>query len=173
MTPTSTAEFGICYSGFDIQDEFKVLGERALYDKWLEVKDYLDRANRGFDQGQNRDTKSMNYLSGVGTVDTLGVPYPYFVVSGHVRPATGANRKLTGLKSPTDKWPDFPRVRNGSIEAVYFEGMNTLVYDFIRNGHFTKRVGIIMTDFPGGGLIERIICINYPKTDPLCQRLPR
>jgi hypothetical protein len=51
--------------------------------------------------------------------------------------------------------------------------MNTLAYDFIRNGRFTKRVGIIMTDFPGGGLIERIICVNYQKTDALCQRLPK
>jgi 1-phosphatidylinositol phosphodiesterase len=166
-TPTSKAEFGLCHNSFDIQDKFKLQG----YDKWLWVKEYLDRANKGFDTGLNRDTKFINYLSAVGA-NTWGIPRPWFVVSGHVNPRTDAVR-MWARKGPTTWWPDFPRGRDHQgREQVYFEGMNTLVYDFIRNGHFTKRVGIIMTDFPGGGLIERIICINYPKTDPLCKRLP-
>ena len=168
-TPFSKAEFGVCYNSFDIQDQFQVRGNTALYDKWLAVKNQLDRANKGFN---GFDAKFMNYLSGVGVTDTWGVPNPYFVVSGHVNPATGADRERTHLRASTNQWPDFPRLNYRGTEYIYYEGMNTLVYDFIRNGHFTKRVGIIMTDFPGGGLIERIICINYPKTDPLCQRLP-
>lgn len=161
-TPTSKAEFGLCYNSFDIQDSFKHQG----YAKWLSVKKYLNFAN-----ALNRDTKFINYLSAVGA-NGVGLPRPWFVASGHVNPRTDANRMLA-LKGPTNEWPDFPRKMDPrGREHVYFEGMNTLAYDFIRNGHVTKRVGIIMADFPGGGLIERIICINYEKTDALCRRLP-
>jgi len=168
LTDTSTASYGICYNSFVIQDEFQ--REVTQYNKWLAVKDYLDRASRGFDQDiNNRDTKYINYLSGFGKLDFTGLPNPYFVVSGHVNPRTGASQMRTNIRDTSNQWPDFPRKRG----YIYYEGTNTLVYDFIRNGTFTNRVGIIMTDFPGGGLIERIICINYPKTDPLCRRLPK
>jgi 1-phosphatidylinositol phosphodiesterase len=161
-------DYGICYNSFDIQDSFKLQG----YAKWVGVKAYLDRANKGFDAGLNRDAKYINYLSAVGA-DSIGIPRPWFVASGHRNPRTDAERRLA-LKGPTPRWPDFPRKMNRhGKEDVYYEGMNTLTYDFIRNGHFTNRVGIIMADFPGGGLIERIICINYEKTDPLCKRLPK
>jgi 1-phosphatidylinositol phosphodiesterase len=157
--------YGICYSSFDIQDSYKHQG----YAKWVSVKTYLDRANKGFDESPNRDTKYINYLSAVGA-DSFGLPRPWFVASGHVDRRTDADRRWAGY---TDQWPDFPRIPdNRGRKRIYYEGMNTLTYDFIRNGHFTKRVGIIMADFPGGGLIERIICINYEKTDALCKRLP-
>jgi 1-phosphatidylinositol phosphodiesterase len=168
-------EYGMCYNSFDIEDTFHVPGPTALYDKWLKVKNQLDRANKGFDTGLNRDTKFMNYLSGVGPPATAGIPHPYFVVSGHWNPATGADRTSTGKSARWNAgvFPDFPRLpcfNHG--RCIFYEGTNTLTYGAIRTGYYTKRVGIIMTDFPGGGLIERIICINYPKTDALCKRLP-
>jgi 1-phosphatidylinositol phosphodiesterase len=169
----SKAEFGLCYNSFDRQDEFQ---SQPLYTKWLKVKNYLDRANQEFEADPHKDTKFINYLSATGaSANTLGIPGPYFVVSGHVAPGrTDSNRMLTSLRLPTNQWPDFPRIRDHrGTERIFYEGTNTLVYDYIRNRQFTKRVGIIMTDFPGGGLIERIICINYSKTDPLCQRLPK
>jgi len=166
-------QYGICYNSFVDQDKFQVLGREALYDKWEWVKKYLDHANFGFDEGRHRDTKFINYLSGVGTTQTLGEPNPWFVVSGHQGPGTGAERLRTKYWGLPNQWPDFPRDTVGGREWIYYEGTNTLVYDYIRNGHAAERVGIIMTDFPGKGLIERIICINYPKTDPLCQRLPK
>jgi 1-phosphatidylinositol phosphodiesterase len=161
-------QYGICYNSFDIQDEFKVPGLEALYTKWLFVKAHLDLANTGFDTGRNKETKFMNYLSGVGIPLSLGFPHPYFVASGHINPATKSPRKWTGQLDIGNRWRDFPRF-NGSI---YYEGTNTLTYGAIRTGYYTKRVGIIMTDFPGGGLIERIICINYKKPEPMCKKLP-
>jgi 1-phosphatidylinositol phosphodiesterase len=169
MTPTSTAEFGICYSTFDIQDSFRQQG----YAKWVSVKTYLDRANKGFpDKGTNWGTKYINYLSAVGAGSDW-IPRPWFVASGHVNRRTDAIRMWTRSIDPPNKWPDYPRMmdRHGK-NRIYYEGTNTLTYDFIRNGYFTKRVGIIMADFPGGGLIERIICINYEKPTPMCQKLP-
>ncbi|MET0648268.1 MAG: phosphatidylinositol-specific phospholipase C [Pyrinomonadaceae bacterium] len=167
LTPTSTAEFGICYSTFEIQDSFKHQG----YAKWVSVKTYLDRANKGFDEGPNWGTKYINYLSAEGAGSDW-IPRPWFVASGHVNPRTDADRQWAGNRN-RNEWPDFPRIPdNRGRKRIYYEGMNTLTYDFIRNGHFTKRVGIIMADFPGGGLIERIICINYEKPTPMCQRLP-
>jgi 1-phosphatidylinositol phosphodiesterase len=163
-SPSSKAEFGLCYNSFAIQDAFYMRTNEGLYQKWIYVKNHLAAAN----SGDHPDTKYMNYLT------ASGGSFPYFVVSGHVSPGTGADRLATRHRT-TDRnfWHDFPRLHcAGSHCTIFYEGTNTLVYGAIRTGYYTKRVGIIMTDFPGGGLIERIICINYPKTDPLCQRLP-
>ena len=175
ISPLPNPRYGICYNTFDNQDEHEVPGTAALYDKWLKVKKQLDRANKGLEKGLNEDTKFMNYLSGVGTKGTLGVPHPYFVVSGHWDPATGADRVSTekSARWNPNVFPDFPRLPCFSYgRCIFYEGTNTLTYGAIRTGYYTKRVGIIMTDFPGKGLIERIICINYEKTDALCKRLP-
>lgn len=172
-------KFGICYvDSFKIQDEYKLDGNADLYNKWLKVKKHLEEANNLSAPG-NRDIKYVNYLSGSTNNDNhqnLGLPFPYFVVSGHSNPATGAPRWSTGFVATRNRnlWPDFPRLISADLGAryIFYEGTNTLTYGAIRTGYYTKRVGIIMTDFPGGGLIERIICLNYPKTDPLCKRLP-
>jgi 1-phosphatidylinositol phosphodiesterase len=175
-SPSSKAEFGLCYNSFDIQDEFQVPGNAFLYNKWEKVKKHLGAANDLETSPGNKDVKYMNYLSGVGTAGSLGVPNPYFVVSGHIDPATGSPRLWTGdrVAGNGNLFPNFPRETCPHLlgRCIFYEGTNTLVYGAIRTGYYTKRVGIIMTDFPGGGLIERIICINYPKTDPLCKRLP-
>jgi 1-phosphatidylinositol phosphodiesterase len=167
-TTPDKAKYGICYCSFDTQDTFRLNHIRELYHKWERVQNHLVKANTGFDTDLNGDTKFMNYLSGGGplpwTVD------PYFVVSGHRNPATGAARLLTGHRERGNEtlFRDFPRIGG----AIYYEGTNTLVYDYIRCRPNIKRVGIIMTDFPGKGLIERIICINYEATDALCRRQP-
>jgi 1-phosphatidylinositol phosphodiesterase len=151
-------DFGICYSTFASQDAFYMRTNENLYQKWLYVKNHLAAAN----SGSRPEVKYMNYLTASGGV------FPYFVVSGHSNPATGAGRLATRFPSYRKLYPDFPRFAG----FIHYEGTNTLVYGAIRTGYYTKRVGIIMTDFPGGGLIERIICINYPQSDPLCKRLP-
>jgi len=117
----------------------------------------------------------MNYLSGSGVGTSHRLPFPYFVVSGHGHPATDANRLSTGRTTPAwNSWPDFPRVNCFlGICTIAFEGTNTLTYGGILNGYYTKRVGIIMTDFPGWDLINRIICLNYPNNPCRNSTVPR
>jgi len=165
-SPSSKGEFGLCYPqpatqqffpNFKIQDAFDMRGNEALYPKWMKVKGHLCAANTDADKPGNSDILYMNYLSGSGGA---GLPFPFFVVSGHVNHSTNAARVWTGRTTDTMPrgWPDFPRIGG----RVYFEGTNTLTYGGIRTGYYTKRVGIIMTDFPGWGLINRIICLNDP-----------
>ncbi len=153
--PSPKPDFGICYNSFKIQDEFVLVSNFHLYEKWEWIKAYLALANTG-----DRKTKYMNYLSaGRGA-------FPYFVVSGHSSPATGAPRLWTGepdTRRTRNQWINFPRL-NGNI---YYEGTNTLTYGAMRpGGEYTKRVGIIMTDFPGWGLINRIIDLNKDLRKP-------
>jgi 1-phosphatidylinositol phosphodiesterase len=169
-------KYGMPYSTFNIQDYFALDGNRDLYNKWLKVKAHLCAANTDADKPGNKDIKYMNYLSGATKgAGSLGLPFPYFVVSGHIAPATGADRLWTGEwgSGRSYVYPDFPRLKCGRPgRCIYFEGTNTLTYGGIRTGYYTKRVGIIMTDFPGGGLINRIICLNLPKPDKPCSDEP-
>lgn len=158
--PSYKPEFGLCYKSFSIQDEFKLEDNDDLYPKWEKVNDHLNAANSG-----PADTKYMNYLSGSGG------SFPYFVVSGHSDQRTRAPRLATGRTKPDYPdtfWKDFPRLACvAGICTIAFEGTNTLVFGALRDGgEYKNRVGIIMTDFPGWGLINRIIDLNKPFRKP-------
>jgi len=124
-----------------------------LYPKWENVKAQLEAADSG---DLNRNYK--NALNGAGG------SFPYFVASGHLGPDTDAKRLATGdttLTAP-NKWPDFPRTACvGKLCTISFEGVNILTKDYIRAGNVTQRVGWIWMDFPGSGLIDEIIQLNY------------
>ncbi|KXY85247.1 phosphatidylinositol-specific phospholipase C domain-containing protein [Bacillus sp. FSL W7-1294] len=161
-------KFGLPYSDprlFCTQDNYSFSTNWHQYTKWEEVKTHLTQADEQYQSNQedpqNNILKSaifLNYLSGnVGS-------YPFFVASGHVAPGTNGGRLWTGLTTLTSKhkWPDFPRL-NGflGLYSIYFEGINNLCGDRLEDYRY---VGIVAADFPGAGLIEKIIEIN--KTHP-------
>jgi 1-phosphatidylinositol phosphodiesterase len=147
---SASQTYGIPYDSFSIQDDYKLNSNWDLYDKWTKVKKQLAAANSG-----DSSTKYMNYLSGAQG------GFPYFVASGHSNPSTGAPRLATGKTSPGWKgWRDFPRVNCAlGICTIAFEGTNVLTYERLGDD-YKNRVGIIMADFPGPGLIDRIIKLN-------------
>ncbi len=152
---SASQTYGIPYDSFSIQDDWGLNSNWDLYDKWTKVKKQLAAANSG-----GSATKYMNYLSGA-TGKPPVVVFPYFVASGHSNPKTGAPRLATGRTSPGWKgWRDFPRVNCAlGICTIAFEGTNVLTYERLGDD-YKNRVGIIMADFPGPGLIERIIKLN-------------
>ncbi|MDK2125765.1 phosphatidylinositol-specific phospholipase C [Parachitinimonas caeni] len=123
-----------------------------LYNKWEKVKGNLRLA------AANASTGSiLNGLSG-----STGA-FPYFVASGHSSPGTGAPRLATGLTTPgwNGSYPDFPRVNCfWGICTIAFEGTNTLTYQYIQATR-PSYVGIVVADFPGGGLIDSVLELNY------------
>ena len=165
---TANGRYGIDWSGSNMhkQDEYSVSQTSDLYSKWTSVKDKLFQANaltpfciNGFclplTPGANPEGIFVNFLSGSGGV------FPYFVASGKSSPGTGAPRLLTGRTTPLwNSWPDFPRVNCfwGTCSIAY-EGTNNLTYNWL-NASQKQRVGIIMADFPGPGLIEKVIQLN-------------
>lgn len=148
---------GLNYSNdFNIQDDYSLSTNWDLYDKWLQVKNQLNKANTEHNKGFK--TKFINYLSGSGG------SFPYFVASGHSNPATGAPRLATGLTTPgwSGSYPDFPRVNCFiGICTIAFEGTNILTADYIAN-HDLQYVGFVVADFPGKGLINNVIKTNDP-----------
>lgn len=132
------------------QDNYVLGTNWGLYDKWIAVKNHINAASAG-----KPEHFYINYLSG-----STGV-FPYFVASGHINGGTSADNLLTGALSDAEnkQWPDFPRVACiGTTCSIAFEGTNVLTYQRLANKHL--RVGIIMADFPGAGLIDRIIKLN-------------
>jgi 1-phosphatidylinositol phosphodiesterase len=132
-----------------IQDQYKLKTNWDLYEKWEKVKSHLDRATKG-----NQDDIYINFLSGSGG------SFPYFVASGKSSPGDNAPLLSTGLTTPgwKNKFPDFPRVNClGKLCTIAYLGTNILTSN--RLGNY-KRVGIIMADFPGKQLIQKVIDRN-------------
>jgi 1-phosphatidylinositol phosphodiesterase len=149
---------GINYYSAVIQDNFKLVNNWDLYDKWISVRDHLFGAALG-----NSNKFYINYLSG-----STG-SFPYFVVSGHSSEGTYAPNLITGKTTPGwNDWEDFPRVDCViGICTILFEGTNILTRDLLKginNGERVRfnfrTVGIIVTDYPGDSLIEEIIYNN-------------
>lgn len=157
---TTLSAWGIPYDDsavMSIQDDYNLSTNWDLYSKWERVRDHLYAADRG-----SRNLIYMNYLSGSGG------SFPYFVASGHSSPGTGAPRLATGLTTPgwDSSYPDFPRVDCwwnifvwGDTCTIAFEGTNILTKNLLRTGRL-GRVGIVMADFPGAGLIDAVIARN-------------
>ncbi len=152
-----------------------------LYEKWETVKGFLDLSSTAATRATTWGPDDYYWTSLGGS----GGSFPYFVVSGHSNPCTGAPRLSTGCTDPTldatgifcdsgDQWPDFPRTTCvdflfTEICTISFEGINTLLYNNIgarvaAGQHVFS--GIVTTDFPGPGLIERIISLNPNPADP-------
>ncbi|BBN82254.1 hypothetical protein PA25_22390 [Pseudoalteromonas sp. A25] len=155
------ADKGIPWDSFNTQDNYHLSTNWDLYSKWESVKYHLSSASSGA-----MASKYINFLSGSGG------SFPYFVASGHSSPGTGASRLSTGKTIgvfPND-YPDFPRVAcafnpfiMGEDCTIAFEGTNTLTMDRITGGH-VSRAGIVYADFPGSGLIDSVIGLNYTLT---------
>ena len=140
------SDIGLEYSSIRIQDNYNLDTNWSLYYKWEDIKKHLDEARKG-----SKEKIYMNYLSASGGV------FPYFVASGQSSPEMSAPRLSTGLAGPVfkNKYPDFPR---GDVEDILFEGTNILTTANIANN--AGRVGIVVADFPGKGLIDTVISKN-------------
>jgi 1-phosphatidylinositol phosphodiesterase len=157
------SDYGLSWSNANIQDNYNLITNWDLYDKWIDVRNHLNAANTG-----NINDIYINFLSGSGG------SFPYFVASGHSSPGTGAPRLSTGLVDPiscdSSCYPDFPRVACwdpcwpvkdcDDLCTVAFEGTNELTMDYINHGYVGKRIGMIIADFPGRGLITEVIDLN-------------
>lgn len=147
--------YGIPYPGaFRIQDHWELGSNWDLYDKWDKVKAHARTAIAG-----DRQHCFVNYLSA-----STG-SFPYFVASGASSPQTDAPLLLTGrttIGGWKDSWPDFPRVSClGDWCSIAFLGTNQLLYPRLAaGGELHGRVGIVMSDFPGPGLISATIACN-------------
>ncbi|MCB6980516.1 phosphatidylinositol-specific phospholipase C [Bacteroides uniformis] len=137
-----------------IQDAYHLDTNWDLYDKWEKVKAQLYAAN-----SSTNNTIYINFLSGSGG------SFPYFVASGQSSPGTDDPRLLTGLTTPgwNSSYPDFPRVGCFlGICSIAFEGTNILSAEWMGNNkNISTKTGIVMSDFPGKDLIERIIEFNF------------
>ena len=149
---------GLKWSSFDVNGDWDIGGNWGLYDLWVSAQDQINSA-----RGGSATDYYATFLSGASTANPV---FPYFVASGHSSPQTDAPRLLTGTvvsKNDTSKWPDFPRVSCAlGLCSIAFEGTNILAKDYIKTLPAYDRVGMVMSDFPGAGLISSVIAKNEP-----------
>ena len=150
---TAAEIHGLLWATFNILPHKKMGTNWDLYDRWLDIKNFLPVANTA--------RKSIiQFWSGHGG------SYPYFVVSG--RSSMGGSRLLTGMTTPGWKncCKDFPRISCFiGICSIVFEGVNILGYDRIVSQGYTY-TGIVYTDFYGDDLLKMIVGKNqgnFPK----------
>ncbi|HDR7608266.1 TPA: phosphatidylinositol-specific phospholipase C [Bacillus mycoides] len=135
--------YGINYSNLEKQDHYNVIFSMdGMYAKWTAVKNHLTKAN------SDQNKIHLNYLSGNGGIN--GGAAPQFVASAY----GGDGEPLMGTGSPS-QYPDFPTENY----KLYYGGMNILTAQYIPKLGL-KHTGIIAADFPGPGLISRVINLN-------------
>lgn len=147
--------FGIPYKNIIKNEECILTKKLDLYNKWKSVKAFIPKVEENI----NDNKLYLTDLSAKGCLP------PYFVASGNITSDTNSDRLDTGLKTLGNYkyYPDFPRESiSGIVSNILFEGINILTQNFIDMKHY-QRVGIIIADFPGKGLIDSIIKTNYPK----------
>ena len=176
FTAADEDPYGLRWSSLNIQDEFSLSGIWDLYDKWSAVKTQLQDASAG-----NKQETYVNFLSGTSgfALDALSHAHPYRIASGHVDPATGGLQMATGLFDfPVTDYPDFPRIwcvpvgiGDASVDVctIAYEGTNNLTTNYLNQyvPNNKQRVGIIMADFPGLGLIDNVIAMNPWNSPPV------
>ncbi|HVM12690.1 MAG TPA: PKD domain-containing protein, partial [Actinomycetota bacterium] len=164
-------KFGLAYGRFDVQDVSSLNGFKGLGAKWRDhIRPHLEKAAAD----PNDQRFYVNYLSGE---DVAKGTYPYFVASGHASIDNASPRLLTGWDRYDDGGgscsedaaclSEFPcaNPRDDPCQVAY-EGTNILARDYLIRLR-PKRVGMVMADFPGAGLIDAIIWRNpaAPKAD--------
>jgi lysophospholipase L1-like esterase len=129
-----------------VQDDYNVTTIAAIDDKWEKVRAHLRRTNGVWDMhragekeyGYQPDALYMNYTSGSGGA------YPA-TIAGGTPTANGVNEFLIQCLHDTDgRCPEFYPGRPDN-----FGGRESM-----------ERMGIMMMDFPGGGLIDEIVKRN-------------
>ncbi|HDR7618080.1 hypothetical protein COL71_28835 [Bacillus mycoides] len=150
--PTDGKRFGIPYNTLNKQDQFDVDDSAdAMYAKWTAVGNHLKAAN-----ASDKQSIYLNYLSGNGAWRFISMgAAPYFVASGYRGSGTNESMKMI-TEHRTDKWPDYPR---GYYGQVFYGGTNLLTTQYIQQWPI-RHTGIIAADFPGKGLIDRVIRLN-------------
>ncbi|MED3540438.1 phosphatidylinositol-specific phospholipase C domain-containing protein [Bacillus toyonensis] len=149
--PSNRGWFGINWGSLAIQDQFEVPGLNGIYSKWVAVKNHFVNAMN------NRNRIHLNHLSGTGG---FGAPRPWFLASGYRSRNNNSLLDVASSRPVLSGWLDFPR-DHPTIGAVYWGGMNVLATRRIRDRRFTH-TGIVAADFPGIGLIEGTIALNFP-----------
>ncbi|MEW5317237.1 MAG: hypothetical protein WDW38_008554 [Sanguina aurantia] len=143
---------GIKYSSFATIEDNYSLDNDQLYSKWNAVRDNLNKAASG-----PSTATYMTYLSGSGGST------PYFVASGKTLSGTYDSQQLTDVtpyNCSSDPYPDFFHTQcKLGFRYTYYKGTNMLVNDWLSTRK--QRVGIVMIDFPGGDLLEKIVGMNF------------
>jgi 1-phosphatidylinositol phosphodiesterase len=155
---SSSVRVGIPWNSLNIQDDYNLGTNWDLANKWRAIRSQLDAAQNG-----PRGTTYVNFLSGSGG------SFPYFVASGHSSPQTGAPNLLTGWTrgvintcgGSAQCIPEYPSVNCflGTC-SVAFEGTNVLTMNNLNGRSRPSRFGIVMSDFPGRGLVSAVIAAN-------------
>lgn len=143
----------IQYSSFAaVEDAYSLSTDWDLYSKWKTIQDNLARAASG-----PSTTTYLTYLSASGGAA------PFFVVSGKTLSGTHGNQLLVSaapFRCSNKIYADFFNTKCVlRFKYISFKGTNMLVNDFLSTRK--QRVGIVMTDFPGGDLLSKIIAMNF------------
>ena len=149
---SASRSFGISYGSLNKQDNYNVSkSPDSMYAKWTAIGNHMKAAD-----ASNKQSIYLNYLSGTqGGGAITGGGYPWFVASGNRGRGTNDGTEMI-QENRTDRWPDFPR---GYYGQVFYGGMNLLTTQYIQQWPI-RHTGIIAADFPGRGLIDRVIRLN-------------
>jgi 1-phosphatidylinositol phosphodiesterase len=155
---SSESERGIADGYFDKQDMFDIDTNWKLYDKWIAVKNHINKSASDGLKGKKLFISFLNASNEAGRI------IPSFVASGKGIPNTDTPPLTTGkvVSKNDNTYEDFGRVDCvGNVCSIPFVGINYLFDEYLEKQSGNIKLGIIMIDFPGARLIKQIINQNF------------
>lgn len=147
-----------CLQPMAIQDIYNLQSNFELALKWRAVQVHLQAANASLLSDPNK--LYVNFTSATA-LQNSATGWPYFIASGQLAPQNGSGQLWTGfttINCPAGIClPEFPVSRLG---LVFYQGINQLLSIEIGRTATRHRTGLVLMDFPGGGLIGDIIGFN-------------
>jgi len=164
---------GLSYKSFHVQDEYTLPKGFNVADginwKWQKVLKEMGLAIDSSDHSLHINYLSATGLSGEGVESPA---FPYTIASGHGSSGDSAARLWSGKFGSYNGLKDFPRlgctdsildkVATKESKCIYAEGVNILTWRWINK---RGKLGLMMADFPGKGLIGKIIDQNSHTLD--------
>lgn len=147
-------DFSLKYSSLEIQDYYSLESLDNLKDKYIAIKDHFDKCNTDVKGGSEKI-----FLNHISAKDAA---FPYMIAGGRTVMKTNSPRIVTGkILFENDDASLYPRLDLGEgVFAEVYPGANKMTLDLVNKAEL-KYLGIVVCDFPGSELIQKVINTNF------------
>lgn len=147
-------DFSLKYSSLEIQDYYSLESLDNLKDKYIAIKDHFDKCNTDVKGGSEKI-----FLNHISAKDAA---FPYMIAGGRTVMKTNSPRIVTGkILFENDDESLYPRLDLGEgVFAEVYPGANKMTLDLVNKAEL-KYLGIVVCDFPGSELIQKVINTNF------------
>ena len=147
-------DFSLKYSSLEVQDYYSLESLDNLEDKYFAIRDHFDKCNSDVKAGSEKI-----FLNHISAKDGA---FPYMIAGGRTVMKTNSPRIFTGkILFKNDDESLYPSLDLGEgVFAEIYPGTNKMTLDLVNKTELNY-LGIVVCDFPGPELIQKVINTNF------------